>query len=357
MRINIITQPLFCNYGGILQNYALQEVLRRLGHEPLTVNTPVKASAPKVLWKDAVKTVINFVKKINGQYDQPFLSPYKCSCKERELSFPQRKFIENHINKVDVKPPFTNAINKDFPSEAWIAGSDQVWRPWCSHYIENCFLDFVDDSTRKVAYAASFGTDKWEISPEMTERLAPLAGRFDAVSVRESSGIELCSQYLGITAEHVLDPTMLLSAEDYLALTTENDYPHERYIATYILDNNKTKRKEITRFAELENLKVQPVGRMRCDRFDSVENWLATIAHAEYVITDSFHGTVFSIIFGRPVKILGNDVRGNARLESLLSMFSLKENNDRIYYPSLNLSEKLEELRIKSVNFLTEALS
>ena len=357
MRINIITQPLFCNYGGILQNYALQEVLRRMGHEVLTVNVPPREIASHPGWKDYAHAIINLGKRIRSQYDCPFLNPHTFAKKERELSEPQREFVRKYINKVDCKSPFTKETALDHPADLWIVGSDQVWRPWCSPNIENYFFDFIDDTTPRIAYAASFGTNRWEISEEQTPRIRELAARFKAISVREASGVELCKDYLGIEAQHVLDPTMLLTAEDYLALTGENDYPQERYIATYILDPNPAKKKAIKDAARAFGLRVVPVGRMHRDCFDSVESWLATIAHADRVITDSFHGTVFSIIFRRPVKILENDIRGNSRLKSLIVMLGLSLDVNGFYQVDEASLRKLASYRRLSMDFLLRAVS
>lgn len=357
MRINIITQPLFSNYGGILQNYALQEVFRHMGHEVLTVNVPPQEVTSHTGWKDYAHAIINLGKRIRGQYDCPFLNPHTFAKKERELSEPQREFVRKYINKVDCKSPFTKETALDHPADLWIVGSDQVWRPWCSPNIENYFFDFLDDTTPRIAYAASFGTDRWEILEEQTPRIRELAARFKAISVREASGVELCKDYLGIEAQHVLDPTMLLTAEDYLALTGENDYPQERYIATYILDPNPAKKKAIKDAAMAFGLRVVPVGRMHRDCFDSVESWLATIAHADRVITDSFHGTVFSIIFRRPVKILENDIRGNSRLKSLIVMLGLSLDVNGFYQVDEASLRKLASYRRLSMDFLLRAVS
>ncbi len=357
MRINIITQPLFCNYGGILQNYALQEVLRSMGHEVLTVNVPPREIASHPGWKDYAHAIINMGKRIRGQYDCPFLNPHTFAKKERELSEPQREFVRKHIKKVDCKSPFSKETELVHPADLWIVGSDQVWRPWCSPNIENYFFDFLDDTTPRIAYAASFGTDRWEISEEQTPRIRELAARFKAISVREASGVGLCKEYLGMEVQHVLDPTLLLTAEDYIALTGENDYPQERYIATYILDPNPDKKKAIKDESRAFGLPVVPVGRMHRDSFDSVESWLATIAHADRVITDSFHGTVFSIIFRRPVKILENDIRGNSRLKSLIVMLGLSLDVDGFYQVDETSLQKLASYRKLSMDFLLRAVS
>jgi hypothetical protein len=356
MKINIITQPLFCNYGGILQNYALQEVLRRMGHEVLTVNVPPREIALSPNWKDYIHTVLNMGKRILGRYECPFLNPHTFAKKERELSEPQREFVRKHINKADCSTPFTQDTVLDHPADLWVVGSDQVWRPWCTPYIENYFFDFLDDTTPRIAYAASFGTDRWEISEGQTPRIRELASRFKAISVREASGIALCKEHLGMETQHVLDPTMLLTAEDYLALTGENNYLQGRYIATYILDPNPAKKKAIMDESCALGTDVVPFGQMHRDCFDSIESWLATIAHADRVITDSFHGTLFSIIFGKPVKILGNSIRGNSRFESLLASLKLTPNYEGYITINRENSTALERLKKESLEFINKAL-
>lgn len=357
MRVNILTQPLFCNYGGILQNYALQTILRRMGHEPLTVNVPPLPGTPPALWKDLAHGAINMLKRVRGLYQHPFLRPSVVSRKEHELSVPQRNFVAHHINKIDVAAPFSPSLCELHRADAWIVGSDQIWRPWCSPHIVNCFFDFIENNDiRRVAYAASFGTDQWEISPEMTETIKPLAARFDAISVRESSGVALCRDYLDIEAVQVLDPTLLLTDKDYLGLTESAKVPEGKYIASYVLDMNSAKHKIIRTVSREASMPVVRTGQMHRYGFDSIENWLATIAGAQSVITDSFHGTVFSVLFGRPVKIMTNNTRGNARLDSLVTTLGLIPGADGFCPITDDVRTRLADMRVRSLSFLTKAL-
>ena len=356
MRVNILTQPLFCNYGGILQNYALQTVLKELGCAPLTVNVPPVYPSKPALWKNALKTIRNGIMKVFGNYYTPFINPYTFAKKEHELSFPQRDFIKKHIIKVDIEGPFEPKITEAYPSEAWIVGSDQVWRPWCAPFILNNFFDFIEEDSdiKRIAYAASFGTDKWEISEFHTEQIKQLINKFNGISVRELSGVDLCKKYLDADAKCVLDPTLLLTSEQYLSLTSPGDTPKGDYIATYVLDINKDKEKAIKNQSREKQLSVVKLGQMHRNRFDSIESWIAGIANAKYVITDSFHGTVFSLIFGKPVRILSNNVRGNSRLESLFTLLKLSIDDEGF----VHLVEKslLEKLRKESISFIKDAL-
>lgn len=358
MKINILTQPLFCNYGGILQNFALQRKLTSMGHDVLTVNVPIIVTTRYRGWKNFAYSIINFVRRMNGSYRAPFLNPAKQRLMESVLSFPQREFLANYIKKVDEYAPFSEDVCKMYPADAWIVGSDQVWRPFYSPSITNCFFDFIkEDGVRRIAYAASFGTDYWEADVQTTEQLRVLAAKFNAISVRESSGVKLCKEYLGVDAQHVLDPTLLLTAEDYFALVDNISSPTQPYIAEYVLDMNRTKTKTIRFESKRQCLPVQSIGVMRSYRFDSVEEWISAIAHSECVITDSFHGTVFSLIFRRPVKILTNNIRGNARIESLLAMLRLTPDADGFYHVTEDVIDRIGFLQQEAQEFLHNALS
>ena len=190
---------------------------------------------------------------------------------------------------------------------------------------------------KRVAYAASFGVDKWEFTNEETKECAPLAQLFDAVSVREDSGIPLCKEHLGVEACHVLDPTMLLEREDYEALVREDGIaPRPGNLFCYVLD--KSVRMEETISIIAAQTKLTPFHTMPKSGAtqEAVENhiedciyppvtaWLRSFMDAELVVTDSFHGCVFSIIFNKPFVVLGNESRGQARFSSLLMIFGLE---------------------------------
>ena len=223
-----------------------------------------------------------------------------------------------------------------------MVGSDQCWRPRYNYYLPAMFLDFArDEKVRRIAYAASFGTDKWEFSPKQTGICAPLAKKFDLITVRENSGAGLCKRYLGADATHVLDPTMLLAKEDYIRLCeAENEPRAEGTLFHYILDPDDMKTSFVGKVAAETGLKafqVMPkrfIGNhtredMKCRIgdfvFPRVTTWLRAFMDAEMTIVDSFHGAVFSIIFNKPFWVIGNEKRGMARFTSLLQMFHLED--------------------------------
>ena len=334
MRLGILTQPLHTNYGGLLQAFALQKYLRdELGHDVLTVDYTRKPKAWLAPYRLVRRCVAKFVLRRS-------VTLFPKSHPQGSGKLTQR-FIDENIRTT--KKIFAPARKRDFAEydfDAFVVGSDQTWRPAYSPYMPTFFLDFLgeDIKTRRVAYASSFGKDEWEFSPEMTKICAPLAKRFHAISVREDSGIELCKKYLDVPAEHVIDPTMLLSKEDYYAIVERDEErgflekrsPEKRLFA-YVLDEAPEKKSLIADVATRVGLSVEEIMPKRevlqsgKASYPPVSAWLRGFRDAEFVVTDSFHGCVFSIIFNKPFIAIGNAGRGMSRFHSLLKMFGMED--------------------------------
>ena len=243
MKIGIVTQPLSRNYGGILQNYALQQTLIKLGHYPYTFDLG------KFTWKDWFGiTIKSIIKLIIGRPYAFVDIPPKRHQQERIL----RQFVNDKINLILPRSynPLIEQVKK-YNLEAIIVGSDQVWRPKYNRCIEDMYLKFAENlKLVKIAYAASFGTNKWEYSEEQTKICKSLAQHFDAISVREKSGVDLCKKYLSVDATHILDPTLLLTADDYKTLLTHIPETGSKYLFAYILDQTEEKIRCVKRIAE-----------------------------------------------------------------------------------------------------------
>ena len=315
MKIGIVTQPLLNNYGGVLQNYALQAVLRQLGHTPITIdympNIPLKVYRKRVL-KRLWYNLFHSKKRPEVKRFLYARHPYF------------EAFVRKNIALTDVVYSYTPQLVADYGLEAVVVGSDQVWRPCYNQYVlTSMFLDFVkEQGVKRVAYAASFGVDGWEFNAKQSKRCRKHAQKLDGVSVRENSGIALCREELNIDAVEVLDPTLLLSAEHYSALCADVERPQERYIGAYILDSTPEKVALVEEEAKRRGVACKIYGAH--DNLElSVEEWLAMFKNAESVITDSFHGCVFSIIFRKEFVALLNSGRGESRFKSLLGKFDL----------------------------------
>lgn len=359
MKIGILTQPLRNNYGGLLQAYALQTTLKRMGHDVWIINREFeephfirkftslgKKIILKYFFKKSTEPIFIFEptkeeKKIVATYTYQFVKAH----------FP-------HITKIITK-------NKDLLSlsrkgfDAYVVGSDQVWRPGYSPNITNYFFDFVENETKikRIAYAASFGFSNWEFTEEQTRDCSRLAKKFDAISVREDSGIDLCREYLGVGAVHVLDPTMLLDTKDYIHLVeNENEGNSVGNLMTYILDetdekkqiiNDASKKLKLSPFSVMPNKMLTKETRAQIGEciYSPVTQWLRGFIDAEFVVTDSFHGCVFSILFNKPFIVIGNQKRGMSRFNSLLKIFELE---DRLVHVS---KTNYKNLFIEQINW------
>ncbi|WP_430972684.1 polysaccharide pyruvyl transferase family protein [Sunxiuqinia rutila] len=354
-KVGILTLPFNANYGGVLQAYALQTYLIKLGYDTTHIyrDFPEKNKLTQ-LAKDIVKLLLgrSIRRAIEG----------------RNLARFFKEYVAPRTNRIRTKSDF-KCIEK-YGFTTIIVGSDQVWRKACIYgdLKMNYFLDFVDGKVNKMTYAASFGIDEWQYDEDETREIRKHIKEFQAVSLREKSGVELCEKYLGADAEHVVDPVMLLSADDYVEVVNKEQATIKGDCLVYLLDKTDEKQaivKDIsdrfgyTPFSVNQSkrkwgLKVKP----------SVVSWLRGFYEAKFVVTDSFHGCVFSIIFNKPFLIIGNKERGIARFISVLNDFGLEgrmitSGNDN--YISIveepvqwdEVNRKLKQKRSEATHFLT----
>ena len=322
MKIGILTLPLHTNYGGILQAYALQTVLERMGHEvSFIAHNPQREFG---LYGEIKFLLLRTKKMVRNIFlpDVLIKDPTRYTC----------QFINKWI-----KRDFYMSINSltQGQYDVIVVGSDQIWRkqyveesPFLRN-IETSFLDFAKCwNIKRISYAASFGTDEWEYTEESTKRCSELIQKFDAVSVREHAGVELCRKYLYHEAVQMVDPTLLLSREDYIKLICKRT-KKRKGIMTYILDDNERKRSLVNKVKDFtgKNIFKSNVSYNEIDAGKRgavqppVEHWLQAFDDADFVITDSFHACVFSIIFNKPFIVIPNLERGASRFHSLLKTF------------------------------------
>ncbi len=370
MRIGILTLPLHTNYGGILQAYALQTVLERMGHDVCLIEKK-RQPLRLPLWKAPLSYGKRIIKNLTG-HPYPICFEQKINREEPLVRQNTDKFVNKYIKRRFVDD-FSEIGKDDF--DAIVVGSDQVWRPkYFIDGIENAYLTFAKEwNIRRIAYAASFGTDKWEYSSEQTTSCRRLLKNFDAVSVRESSAVTLCREHLGVDVKRVLDPTMLLSTNDYMKLFDANGTPKSNgNLLCYIIDETPEKMSFVNKIAQERGLipfrvnsKVENLIAPLQERIQPpVEQWLRGFYDADFVVTDSFHACVFSILFNKPFFVLGNEKRGLSRFSSLLGMFEM----ENLLVTNKDLNEKqndidwecvmslLVEEKKKAINFLNENL-
>lgn len=366
MRIGILTQRLFTNYGGLMQSLALQTVLERLGNEVMIFNREYNEKEMFSAWNRLRRKfrvlVSNVCKKCLGLP----ISRGITESEEKIIRQFTNKFIEryHHSSRNLYTSLQLKASISEWKPDAIVVGSDQVWRPVYSPMISNYFLDFAQGwNVRRIAYAASFGVNDWEFTPNETKQCSDLLKLFDAVSVRENSGVSLCKEHLGVDAKHVLDPTLLLDKDFYIDIVHKE---HQQVVSgdlfCYLLDIDDTKRqiiREVSGFTCMSAFYCMPKLPITSENvknhivqciYPSPAKWIRSFMDAQMVLTDSFHGAVFSIIFNKPFWVLCNEGRGAARFDSLLEVFGLKERMiDVQHINEINWVETIDWGRVNAI--------
>ena len=365
------------NYGGNFQAYALVKFLN--GNGCNAVQIPYDRSDD---WPFA-KTSNGLVKRFVRFFKKPQNAPVAAELSDEELQeIKRRNALISEFN-TSVIPHCRVFCKKDLKKigefDAFVVGSDQVWHPKavCSAYL----LDFDTGSAKKLSYAASFAVDA--LSEEVKPYYKKCLSTFDAVSVRESSGKDIVKDLVGREAECTVDPTLLLSKEDWNTVCKDIALP-EKYVFCYFLSPCTEARRKAEEYARSINAKTvflpyiaekicaedKDFGDVRL--FDvSPEQLLTVVKNSAAVFTDSFHITVFSLIFERTFFVFGrSDYSGmGSRLQTLLSMFDMEnrffsateqtEKLDLADMPAPNYEkrfEKFEEAVKKSTEFLKNNL-
>jgi hypothetical protein len=354
VKIGILTLPFNNNYGGLLQAYALQKYFRERGHEVYSIQQPAFGKEYEV------KQIIKRSLGVGEIYDANNLRNFQHGF--RHETFPVK--VNKDLYRL-----------KTYEFDAIVVGSDQVWRfNYSKENYKRYFLNFVQNiNVLKVAYSASFGVDLWEATGEQTDIVRNLITNFDFISVRENSGIVLCRKYLNYDrAVQLHDPTLLLKPADYRTLYSGFEKDKKGLIGTYILDPDVHKTKLIDYLKDQLSKDTFSIGkqiktykRKTINYFEPINEWIHSFETSDYILTDSYHGMIFSILFNKPFLVIGNKIRGLGRFVSLLSMLhmqerlieidDIKKNKLKLMYPDNNYNaiEKLfNDNRERSDNYL-----
>lgn len=380
MKLGILTQPLHSNYGGLLQAWALQTVLSRMGHHSEIIQREFVRVCDLSILRQIAHKGKKSVMDILGKPTPVKPDTHQINIIRSNTS----RFLNSRYSGLSPILYTEKSLREYISSQkfdGYVVGSDQVWRPCYSPAICNYYLDFIgeESNVKRIAYAASFGVDFWEYSPKQTDMAKRLAKKFDVITVRESSAVELVKRFLDCPATHVADPTMLLEKEDYESLVEKSTcklHNSEGTTFCYVLDSSQDVQEVICKCMEVThttpyycNAKRKVSSKEDLNNieeciFPPVEQWIKSFMDAKMVITDSFHGTVFSIIFNRPFWVVANKNRGTARFTSLLSLFGLE---DRLVTDSSKIdwnkpidwkivNEKRSLFASKSLSILTQSL-
>lgn len=356
-KIGILTFPNSPSYGASLQMYALYEVLKQYGYDIEVINYINEYMFQKkhiyVGRLGSVKREIANV--VNSRKDRQF-----------------RQF-ENRINLYPPIPVHTHDELKNISSRYThvICGSDQVWNPYITDADMSYFLDFCSENVIKIAYAPSFGIDT--VPEGLMPRFAEALNRINFLSVREASGQKIISDLTGRECKLVVDPTMLLESTAWHSLTKVKKGLPPKYIAKFIFNADPLVDRCINNISIKYNIPVLNIGKTRLSigRMETYtgpigpEEWLYCVNNAEFVVTDSFHGLAFSIIFEKQVYI-SMASKTNTRLAMLAEISGLTDRiitedaierktlDEEIDYRKVN--KMIDSQRSASLNYLMDSL-
>lgn len=368
MKIGIATIVDYKNYGNRLQNYALQEVLKSMGHDVETIlnnkyepngNRPVHVRYTERIKELGFKGNMNrLIEKVKGDPKEKLLNEKKRRFKD---------FSMKHIQETDFTVDPKN-IPEDLKNQYdyFVTGSDQVWNP---NYRLGSSFDFLTFAPRekRVSYAPSFGVS--EIPETFKTDYALWLSEFASLSVREDAGAELIQSLTGRSVPVLVDPTLLLTRIEWLDLAKSPDVKPERpYLLTYYLGKlAEDKQRLIQEVAEENNLEIVNLADYADEKYYSLtpDEFISMINDASVFFTDSFHGAVFSIVLEKPFVVFDRVSKGpsmNSRIDTLLSKFELMDRkfeqfskNQIFDIDFSHVSPILEQERNKSLAYLNQA--
>ena len=299
-KVNLITRHSGESYGAVLQTYATCEILKSLGHDVTIINLIEKERVQKYFKLKNLSVYPKFIKFWRFKFK----------------NYPRRTRL---MTTIDVtKIPAANYT---------IVGSDQVWNPQITK--ENSlayFLNF-DQGPKKVSLASSFGKTNWEGDNSYTAKVKDCLSRFSAISVRESSGVTICRNVFGQEAECIIDPT--LAWGDYDRFIKEENL---RQIGCFVLKRGNPVFPQVAdRIGELSHMPVKLIDYSIGNRYDCLKTrqkspvrWINEIHNSQYIITDSFHGVAFCLLFKKQFFVLCADESKFTRIGSLLEKVGLQ---------------------------------
>lgn len=360
MKIAILTIVDYNNYGNRLQNFALQEVLKNMGFEVLTVKNFYKRDSTLSNKIKKIFDPVQFVPVLKNKLKNRFFFG-KIDDKRRSnfLKFTKNYITESKNKYFNVDDDYGEFEDVDY----FVVGSDQVWNYNYNRFSEMDFGTFTNKP--KISYAASFGVD-YIPNPLKSFYAKNLSG-LEKISVREDAGKKIVESLTDKDASVVLDPTLLLSDKDWLKLTISCPKYRHKYVLTYFLGKpDEETISEIENYAMINSLKVRNLANRTDKRLWVVDpcEFVNLFSQAEKIYTDSFHACVFSVIFKKDFEVFernGTSGSMNSRIDTLLQMFSLESRWNKngnvptreIDYNSVE--RKLQNKRKESLDFLQNA--
>lgn len=363
MKIAILTFNKTTNFGAALQCYALSTYLKQIGNDVSIINLALPGSV-------AVKPPL--YRRLLSKVRKVLLSAF---CREKQSSefdrypIPNSKYVEidqkmQHefdafqIDKIgNVSRLFTTEkeLRENYPkADFYIVGSDQVWNPQITgRNAMLYFFSFLNDEPR-MSYAASFGgSEQVSFTERQVKQLPEQLKKFKAISVREGTGVNILRNRFDIKSELVVDPTFLLNMDNYKRLAEESLEEGKGFVFVYKFIINDYWVEIINYVAKELNLKVRndseyiQIPNFRYNPYLNIQGWLKLIQTSDFVISDSFHCTVFCILFRKKFLTAPSYANGEGRMLSLLRDVGLEE---RFCYTTAEVKDKLP-LLCEEINY------
>lgn len=324
MKIGILTFHTPINYGAVLQAYALQKYLRSTYPNYDIANIDFKTDEHIKryrIWLPLRKNIFKYL------FDQSCVLRRYQALKERKERF--RKFVEEEFNLTQRYETQEKLLSMIPSKDVYIVGSDQVFHP-SSPYLRAYYLDFKKNKSKKIGYAPSFGMS--EFSDTVKQKVTPYLIDFDTLSCREQDGAEFIGSILGKSVPVVMDPVFLLSKNEWASMSIEPQFNKE-YIFIYDLNGNEHLIQIAKQIQKQTGLPIV-CQTQNASKFYPVEHqlynsgpreFIGLIKNAEYVVTDSFHGTAFSILFNKEQYIYNARPKASSRIYSIMSKFGLQD--------------------------------
>lgn len=363
MKVGILTFPNSVSYGACLQMVALQNTVRRMGHEVEIINyynSYMKAEKHTDKGRHPLKRALQ--RHLRRLLHRRLYARFSHFERQHVVRYPTHSFTDKS------RLP---EIGRRY--DAVICGSDQVWSPYITNTDISYFLDFCGATTKRVAYAPSFGVVKFPAGFE--ERIAPELQQFHALAARELPGKELVERLTDRETALVVDPTWLVDAADWAAMEQSHPAATGDYVLYFVVNQSKELLQRCKAFAKEHGLKLVVIGGnpvtaaknkdpMLSYAMDvGPEQWLYLIHHARYVFTNSFHGTAFSVLFERDVYVQVPDHNGS-RLRQVLESFGMEDREVREGEPLTeaavdyrHVRQVFAALKEQSLTYLKNALS
>lgn len=353
LKIATLTYQRHDNYGAMLQCYALQKKIQELGVETQIIDYICKVSE-KPFSLRALKT--------KG------LKKYISGCIGAITRIPRRKsFAKFRKNYLSLTKPYneTNVSQIGASFDGYIVGSDNVWNSGITGLDERYFLSFVADKRKRSSYAASFGSTKIDFN--LKEKYSELLNDFALITVREESGSKLVKDLIKRDSKVVCDPTLLLSKEDWSSIAVKPKIKG-KYLLAYQMVPSRSFVKFVNKIAKNKGLKIIfvpfPYGFSKCKKKPGIGplEWLGLFENAEFIVTDSFHGCVFSVIFQKEFAVRISQL--GERIENFLSVLGISNRITQYAEEALNLhhidyisvEKKLKEFSANSQKELSNIL-